>query len=570
MKYTPRTLGSGLLILLLCTAASPQLNKAPPDPWLVRAQALTDELMSDAIALETLDRALLWGRLGQIWWTNDRSRARAWLQKAVETVESTSEEETPDLRRRRISVARALLTITVPLDRKLSSRLTELLVSESTKASNDERNGNAEALVNTALMILETDPAAAAQLGYTSLRAGRTSLLAVLMHKLRSRESKLADALFNQTLAAAQAEYDAKLLAILTSVAFPGTLDPYLKAPQPPDDLRAALLGTIANGLQHSLTSSGGNTADCELAYTAAQLIPYFNRLLPQDVGIVQTAAGKCRPQLDERSRQRVDETTNEQGLESVDDLLNAAKEAKSTDLRLHYLARAIQLSVHDKEYDKAIAILDGMSSDEREQFGRAWKNWRWEYASAAAYAHFKRQNNAMMQKVIDDTPADLRPLAQIYLANQVAADGDRELAFRIFDEARQGLAKTDLSNSAKAGRYLEIARQYVKLQPTESINVLREAVKSLNRIEPLKGGDSSDTSRGDARPGLAPIEMTAAFLEIDDLGTRQALSGIQAPVMRSQLRLGLLKAALERREEIKRAARDKPLPPATKPNVDH
>lgn len=568
MKYTRRALTFSLLMLILFTGATGQSDKKPPDLWLTRAQALTDELVTDAVALDTLDRALLWGRLGQIWWKNEPTRARAWVQKAVSTVESVAEQESPDLRRRRVSAVRALLNITIPLDRTLSARLTELLTPDSKTTSNEERNGNAEALVNAGLMVLETDPAQAAQLGYASLRAGRTSLLAVLMHRLRSRESNLADTLFNQALAAAQVEHDQKLIGILTSVAFPTTLDPYFKAPQPPEELRAALLGVIADGLQRSLTTSGGNIADCELAYTAAQLMVHFNRLLPQSVGIVQSAMGKCRPQLDERSRQRVDDASREQPL-TVDELLSAAKEAKDAELRFYYLARAIQLAVNEKEYDKAIAILDGMSSEEREQFGKGWKNWRWEYASSAAYAHFKRKNNSMMQKVIEDTPADLRPLAQVYLANQIASI-DRELAFRIFDEARQGLAKADLSNAAKAGRYLEIAKQYVKLQPAESVNVLREAIKSLNRIEPLKGGDSTDASRGDARPGLAPIEMPAAFLEIDDLGTREALSGIQAPLMRSQLRLGLLKASLDRGEEIKRAARDKLAPPTAKPNVNH
>jgi hypothetical protein len=572
MKYTLRTLSPGLLIFLLCTASSSQsqLDKGPSDPWLVRAQSLTDELMADAVALDTVDRALLWARLGDIWWRDDQARARAWMQKAVEVVEFSSDQESPALRRRRVSAVRALLSIIVPRDRTLSARLTRILTPDSNQTSNDERSGNAEALVNAALAVLESDPEQAAQLGSASLRTGRTNLLIFLLYRLRSRDSKLADTLFNQTLAAAQSDYDEQLLFVLTSVAFPAILDPYVKAPLPPDELRAALLGVLANGLQRSLTSSGDSTVGCGLAQTAAPLLVHFSRLLPQEVGIVQSAISKCRAQLDERSRQRVDDNTREQPLKSVDDLLKAAKEAKSPDARSSYLARAIQMAAHEKEYERAIAILDGMSDEDREQFGKAWKGWRWEFASSAAYAHFKHQNNSMMQKVIEDTPADLRPLAQISLANQVAIAGDREVAFRFFEEARQGLAKADLSNSAKAGRYLEIARQYVKLQPTEAVKVLREAVKSLNRIEPLNGGDATDTSRGDARPGLEPIEMTASFLEIDDLGTTQALSDIEAPLMRSQIRMGLLKASLERGKEVKRAGRDKSTPPLRKPNVDH
>jgi hypothetical protein len=526
--------------------------------------------MADAVALDTLDRSLLWGRLGQIWWKNDPPKARAWIQKALDTVESVSEQDKPDVRRRKVSAERALLTIIAPLDRKLSARLTALLTSDSNQTSKDERNGNAEALVNTGLTVLETDPELAAHLGAASLRTGRTSLLTILMQRLRSRENSLADTLFNQTLTVARGEYDPQLLSILTSVAFPTTLDPYAKAPAPPDELCTALLGVIAADLQRLAGSSGDSSEACEIAQIATPLISQFNRLLPQGVGVVQSTVSACRRQLNEPSRPQTDDTTREQPLKSVSDLLDAARAAKNADLRLRYLARAIQMAAHQKEYERALAILDGMSGEDREQFGKPWKNWRWEYASAAAYLYFKRQNISMMNKIVEDTPADIRPLAQIYLANQVSADGDREFAFKIFDEARQGLAKADLSNAAKAGRYLEIARQYVKLQPAESVNALREAVKSLNRIEPLNGGDASDASRGDARPGLPPIEMPAAFLEIDDLGTRQALSGIQAPLMRSQLRLGLLKASLERGDEIKRAAQDKPAGMPRKPSVDH
>ena len=570
MKYNARILSLSLLVIVFCTSSPAQLENRPADAWLIRAQALTDELMADAVALDTLDRSLLWGRLGQIWWKNDSTKARAWIQKALDTVESVSDQDKPEARRRKINTDRALLSIIGPLDRKYSDRLTTLLASDSNQTSKDERNGNAEAFANTGLMVVETDPELAAQLGAASLRTGRTNLLAILMQRLRSRESKLADALFNQSLTVARGAYDPQLLSILASVAFPTTLDPYAKVPAPPDELCMALLEVIAAELQRATGSSADTSDACELAQIATPLMGQFDRLLPQGVGVVQSTVSACRRQLNEPSRPQTEDTTREQPLKSVSDLLDAAKEAKSSEVRLRYLARAVQMAAHNKEYERAIVILDGMSAEDREQIGKPWKNWRWEYASGAAYVYFKRQNVSMVNKIVEDTPADIRPLAQIYLANQVVADGDQEFAFKIFDEARQGLAKADLSNAAKAGRYLEIARQYVKIQPTESVNALREAVKSLNRIEPLNGGDASDASRGDARPGLPPIEMPAAFLEIDDLGTRQAVSGIQAPLMRSQLRLGLLIASLERGNELKRTAPVRTASPSRKPNVDH
>src|SRR5712664_2923593 len=88
--------------------------------WLLRSQIVTDKLINDATALAPVNRALLWGRLAVVWWKDDQKRARQWLQKAVEAVESSTGQESADDHRRRLTVARSLLRTIAPLDQKLA------------------------------------------------------------------------------------------------------------------------------------------------------------------------------------------------------------------------------------------------------------------------------------------------------------------------------------------------------------------------------------------------------------------------------------------------------------------
>src|ERR1044071_3995336 len=61
--------------------------------WLVRSQNITNDLLKDGADLSSMQRAVLWVKLGQRWWREDPSRARTWITNAIEVVEQVPNKE---------------------------------------------------------------------------------------------------------------------------------------------------------------------------------------------------------------------------------------------------------------------------------------------------------------------------------------------------------------------------------------------------------------------------------------------------------------------------------------------
>src|SRR5690242_7809795 len=83
-------LAVGLFLQAVQSDASPQSaspQSASQQYWRLQAQVVTDAVLKDAIDLAPLDRALLFGRLAEIWRLQDTNRAQALLQKAITEIE---------------------------------------------------------------------------------------------------------------------------------------------------------------------------------------------------------------------------------------------------------------------------------------------------------------------------------------------------------------------------------------------------------------------------------------------------------------------------------------------------
>ncbi|MFS8086385.1 MAG: hypothetical protein ACMG6H_12205, partial [Acidobacteriota bacterium] len=320
------------------------------------------------------------------------------MQKAIETLKYIPDQQSPADHRRQLATARAILTIIAPRDEKLASRVTDILTSISEHDSTAERNLNADALVNEALAIVDRDPQRAAALGAQSLRVGRPTIIAALLWKLRSRDPKLADGLFLQAVAVVSETYDADLFSPLLRVAFP-TLDGLGSTPAaPPDPLRAQLLLAVAADFRHSMMTTDSQAALCSstgpLIFMIAPLLPEFDRLLPveQSSSVRQLIRG-CQSGLSPIAQQRVEDAQRNVPLKTVDDFVNAADKAKDPRAKTVLQMRAAQLAVRQKDFDRAISIIDEMDDDARKFFNGGWEGWRWEWASLCALDYLKRED---------------------------------------------------------------------------------------------------------------------------------------------------------------------------------
>lgn len=525
-----------LLFLVIGTARITETSTAfsiqysSPHYWKLEAHLLTEDVLKDAIDLASLDRALLFGRLAEIWWPQDVERARTLLQKAIAEVESRSANDNKSDRLRRNSVLTTLLTIAAPLDERSTDKLTEMLKSRAGKPTDQEGNDTATALAQAALTVLDVDPTRAAALGSASLRAGRSRSLASVLSRLRLRNKALGDALFNEALITAAARSDGELLTSLMLIAFNG--------PTPSDDLRRSVVVAIERefvGNSRQTAANGG----CSRASTIAPLLSEFDRLLPHSAATIRGGLMRCQKNHNPSSDATVDRVLNNERVNTVSDLLDSAGKASTIDDRALFLGRAAYLAAQQGNFEQALTILDGLTEEERKALGDV-SNWRWDFAASAAVARLKAGDRHGMEKIIASSPVNLRAFVQVAVAEGLADYGDMAGAVELLDAARKAFLKLDdLPNRSEW--YLSLLDLYGKLAPKESAQVFREFVTVNNRAR-AHANERSDP-RSDT---LQPLKLPASVVQIDLPIMKEASSALAPLSMRVRARLGLVKSLLE------------------------
>jgi hypothetical protein len=538
--------------------------------WMARSKTITEDLLKDAEGLTPFERALIWAKLSRRWWRDDPERAHSWMLKPVEMVEAVPNRESPADRSQRLAKARQLLNIVAPLDQKLSQRLVAVLTEGAERSAQDERSANADGLVEVALTVAESDPQRAAELGALALSIGRPDQVAPLLIGLRYKDTKLADALLSQTLEAARRAPERTSLNALTQVAFLEVMQPGATSPAPPDKLRTELLKLDVAYLQANPISAANREAVCTgVVAFIAPVLPQFERLLPQQADIARQSVSQCRPS-EPIARQRLDDALRYQPLNTVDDLLKAADAATDTKVRAVYSYRAAALAKEKNDLDRALKILDGMSSGEREFMGGSWEAYRWEWAALSALKYFKSGDVSMMHLVINAVPADLQPFAKIAFVGRLPSPRSRESdpTLTFLDEAREGLRRSTVSEAEKCSWYLGLLRLTVKYQPAQAAAVLKETVAALNRVGDRKGkGDGTADDRAHL-VGSISKSLPSSLLEMDEYAVREAVASINAADIRAEVRLELLGVCLARLRNSKPATPgQKPQPPASKGN---
>lgn len=556
MKIQSRAV-CGYLLLSITVSLPFAFGQVPgksKDIWVGRAQGFTDEIAKDAAALTKLDRAVVWARLGDYWWKDDLKQARAWMQKAVLELEVAPNQEDAADRARRFAAARSVLKIIAPRDKALGDRVTDIFTTNSARMTPAERRENASALIDAALQAVETNPQQAFEFGLASLRAGGSPRIGSLLGALRRHDYALGDRLFIETLAVAQASYDREMLAALAAVAFKGAV--------PSDMLRKKVLGVIAEGLLRAPGSPGDEAAACNLASIAAGLLKEFDRQLPQQAGQVRIALTRCQPGLSSTERHQVDESMSDISLRTVDDLKQAASRAGDLRIRDQYLERAANKAAQQREFDRAVAILDDISAEGQSLMNGAWESWRWEYTTSSAFVRYKYEDFYGMRQVINGAPDKLRPFVQTTLAEKFHHLKDMTIAVELIQEARKGMARANPSDAADG--YMLLVRLYAQLLPADVLAVFREAVAAINRIDQQslsgglhpKGDSESLVLSNDIL--LKSFAIPISLLDVDDFDVRQSISSIESPIKRIAVRLNLLNSSLEQRREQRRSREPK------------
>lgn len=529
-----------LIVLVLPVLTFAQRNQPNPQKeigdelWRVRAQTLTEDALKDASNLNSLRRALVWGKLAELWWREDPRRGRTWLTSAVEVVEQVPNRESPQERQQRMGTAKFLLDPATRFDEKLSRRLIALVtdVDESTSAS--DRNGSANSLIHAA--IRSDDPKRAAELGAEALRIGIPSDLADLLFALRGRDVKLADRLFLQALNVARKEEASALLAALTEAAFPklqGVSDLVL---EPPDDLKTELLKVQAAFLSAHANELQGSLSICwAVSGFVVPVLSEFDRLLPQQAMLVRQTIQKCRSVIP-NAREELEAPGSSQSLNTVDGLLKASAESEISSMRTLYQLRAAMLAKDHGDFERGIKILDNMSDESREVMQGSWAAYRWDWSASAALDHFQNGRLGEMNLVLDAVPPKLQPFAKMAFLDRLPVkklpEGTPVIQF--LNEAGVGLRKSSISESEKFVWYFGLLKLTMRYQRSDAIAVFKEAIASLNRAvtEDSKFLDTNEFANF----------LPASLLEIDEFSVKETLASVTNVEARIQLRLQLVK----------------------------
>ena len=544
-----------ILMVAVVTRTGSAQQADSPNLWLIRSQTITEELIKDSADLATFERALLLAGLAKRWWRDDSEKARSWMVKAIEIVEVIPNKENADERRARLRTARLLLQIVTPIDQKLSKRLIALLSDRAEQISEAEREANADGLIKAANLLVDSEPKRAVELGALALRAGRPTEIQGLIVRLRSREPKLSDELFRQTLVVARQTLDVGLLNSLSHAGFPEsrTYGAISKIPTS-DHLRAEVLRLYLAYLQSNPISAENRSSICRSVVSfIAPVLTEFDRLVPEQASNVRQFIHRCQSDSP-LTRQRLDDAQRDNPLNTVEELLKAAADSDDTKVRTVYQYRAAALAKSRNDIEQALKILDSMSAESREFMGESWLSYRWDWAALAALSYFKAGDIYRMRLVINDVPVNLQPFAKIAFVRRLPATRDKNTdpTLEFLDDARTGLRRSSFTDHEKCGWYFSLLPLTIKYQSALATDVLREAVSLLNRIEnPRDKKDNNDGSS--VLIDSLSKNLPASLLEMDEYILKEAVSSIVSPSARVKVRLELLAACLERLKNTRR-----------------
>src|SRR4030095_13928030 len=144
-----------------------------------------------------------------------------------------------------------------------------------------------------------------------------------------------------------------------------------------------------------------------------APVLGHFEHLLPQQAAIARQTVNQCHSPFP-LAQQRVDEALNNQPLNTVEALLKAGDDVEDLKVRTVYQYRAAVCAKDKKDPERALKILDSMSSESRQFMNGAWETIRVEWAVQSALSYYKSGDVYGMQFVINAVPADLQPFARI------------------------------------------------------------------------------------------------------------------------------------------------------------
>jgi hypothetical protein len=542
------------LLLLICIFVPGQKQVTPDqrEVWRLRADTITDKLVKDSFNLEAHDRAVLLAQLSDSWWSVDKNRSLAWIEKAVDVISFLPSEDVKANPKKHFQTARKVLSIISDRSKKQSERLIGVL-SDADKIFEKDKNLNADSLIDYALATVKENPARAYQTGMLAFRIGEPQEFYKLFWELRRYNPALSDQFFRIAFSNIAAKRNLEIIQGLQLAVFPesfgANLAPNVSASR---EVKIELLNFLADYISQQQNSYTAKlSAGCvNEAVLVSRLRSQFSELLAAKSPLVQRAIEVClETQSSNLAKLQADSSSLKKS--SIEELLKFADEAEiDSFVRAAYLFKAALSANQQKQYALSIKILERMSDKEREFFADDWDEARYDSAAGQANLQFIENDLSGASDTLKNVPDRIRPMAEVGFVLKTPPDNVSAFGFNVgqLNAARLGFRKSELPFAKKSYYWLTLVKLFSNYkQQGEAADTFKEIVISFNSL--LSGDDemAKDIAANKLASDSASIlpTLSPSLLEEQEYSIPETVGLLKAEKPRVAISLAFLKLAL-------------------------
>jgi hypothetical protein len=480
-----------------------------------------------------------------MWWKLNPAEARNYAQRAAEfSVRSIDKIDDSSISEK-LKKCEKTIQILAEFDEKMSRMLAEK-IARILEAKGKSGGSNADSFVLIAINVVDANPTLAFNLGVKSLTYGNALKLNGLISKLNFKNPILAENLFQLSLGAAKRNYSYEFTGGLGIVVFQERDGKVFSA-----TARRSYLELLADMISRGALIESEQRVGCEVAPLATSVLDRFDEYMPDRSLTVRQHIQICIPFSHGYTAEIAKAEVRGDEPKTVDEFIRAARETNDPGLKGRYFFRAIFKLKALEKFDDIITLLDDMTEVEIKAIGLiAWESWRIEYAFESALVSFESKDIPAVYRTINRTPKKYRPYVRFRLAYKLSVVEHRDFILENLEEIRKEIASLDSTPKDAAGDHISLARLYVKVQPTESESVFRDAVKYINKAD---ADNPEFLPEKDYAPLQDYVRLPFELLDSDESGINSSLGNVSSRRSRIRLKLGFLESSIQKLTEIKK-----------------
>lgn len=379
--------------------------------------------------------------------------------------------------------------------RKITTQLFEEATKEAESNNSDATHADAgEKLLNVGSSLLPSDSSSAANFARLSFKYPATLALPSFLYKLAETNKAAADQLYQEALGSYA---NSPLDELLYLSAYPFAIDRDLgempnsmhyRVPggfQPTTSLQTAFVQTLWKRSQLLSEKPSEARIGARLP-AAAQLWIVFTRLeslgqntSPSVLQIVARSKGLILNLVSNKDQQRVDALLMRPPTRSLDEQVEAAEKQSKPAMREQLLAFAVLHADETEDIDRLIKIADKIDDVGLRQ-------------QIVNVVYFTRAQSLIKQHKTDEARILASKVEELdnraYLYSAIAAEIMKQMkddseARALLEEVAAATAKAP-DSEIKVRALFGIAYLYAGIEPSRSIALLSDAVKSINHIQ--------------------------------------------------------------------------------------